>query len=369
MQKKYISSAFLGVVLLFSGAGCGNTVVLPNGGMFRSADSGVTWESKSDLLATKGTAGSFISLDVNTFAVDPSDARSLWAGTMANGILYSSDSGDGWTVSKNYAPAELQLTSSRVNSLAVDPANSCVVYATITNPAGASYAIRTINCGRSWGILNTNEIQDRQLGAIAVNPKNRLQLFIGNSVGDIFRSDNGGQSWVLLTRFDNKRIRTIVPHPSKDGVVYVATAQGGLRKTTDGGKTWARVEDSKKYHGAEDVFSIAIDPTKEDALLIGTAYGILHSEDGGASWEAFQLLTAPNETQIISLAVNPLNPAHIYYGTPKAFYRTVDGGQTWTTKRVPTTRVIKQLVVQNLKGVAGAPDQDLVWLAAWQPAQ
>ncbi len=368
MQKKYVSFALLGAALVLLGAGCSTAPVLPDGGMFVSGDSGTTWLAKSSLFST-GAPMSFATLDINTFAIDPSDSKSLWAGTMANGILYSSDGGEGWQIAKNYAPAELQLTTSRVNAIAVDPANSCVVYAATTNPAGASYVVRTINCGRSWGMLSTSEIAAQQFGAIAINPKNRLQIYLGNSAGDMFRTDNGGQSWVKLTSFAGKRIRSIVPHPTKDGVVYVGTAQGGLWKTSDAGVTWARTEDSKKFRGADDVFAIAIDPTKEDALLIGTAYGILHSEDGGASWEAYQLLTAPNETQIISLAINPVNPAHIYYGTPKAFYRSVDGGNTWTTKRIPTARVVKQLNVQNLKGAAGVADSDLIWLAAWNPAQ
>lgn len=360
--KLFIS--FFGAALILTGLGCGTTAG-PNGGIFRSTDGGVTWSAKSTLASATAPA-SFATLDINTLAVDPQDARSLWAGTMTAGILYTFDSGESWLSAKNFAPAELQLTQSRVNGIAVDPANSCLVYATITSPNGKSYIIRTLTCGRSWGLLYTNEKTDEQLQTIAINPANHLQIFVGSSTGNVFRSENGGGSWVNVKNFNGVGVRTIVFNPSIQNELWAGTRQGGLWKSTDAGANWLPM-DLKKFDGAKDVYSIAFDTTKNSTLLVGSRYGIVRTDDGGASWEALPLLTAPKETQILSIAINPKNSKRIFYGTPKAFYRSEDGGQTWTTKRVPTTRSVKNLLV-TLATVGGV-DTETLWIGAWQAAQ
>lgn len=368
----------LGIVAFtMLGAGCGGQTAGPDGGVFKSTDAGALWASKSTVLTASGQKVSFNTLDVFTLVIDPSDSQAMWAGTSANGIFYTFDGGEGWLMAKKFAPAAANLTASRVNAIAVDPTNSCIAYATTVNPLNQSFLMRTLNCGRSWLAINSNELGDRHLTAIAINPLDRLQIFLGNSVGDIFRSDNAGGSWTKLTRFEDKRIRAIAAHPKKKGIVYVATALGGLRRTGDGGKTWTRV-DSDKFGGMEDVYSIAIDSSKDDALLVGTEYGILRSENGGGAWEPLTLLTAPRETNILSLALNPRHSNMIYYGacsvqgTGCGFYRSSDAGKSWNTKQVPSSRLFKTLLVQSLD-VADAQgkkqEAEIVWLGTWRNPQ
>lgn len=364
-NKKAVFGILAGFVLL--GAGCATSSAAPDGGVYRSVDAGVKWESKSDVLATKGKISGFAPLDVNVFATDPSDQNALWVGTMTNGILFSFDGGEGWSQAKNFSPSELALTEARINGIAVDPISGCVAYATVTNPAGKSYIVRTNNCGRSWGLLYTSEIAETQLQAIVINPTNHLQILVGDSVGNVFKSDNAGGSWVKVLKVEDRGVRTIAYDPKNTAVVFAGTKLGGLWKSEDSGQSWKRVGVLNKYPGSEDVYSIAVDPSVANSLLIGTHYGILRSTDGGANWEALPLLTAPGETQIVSLAINPKDSRRVYYGTPTSFYRSEDGGQTWTTKRVPTTRVIKALNV-SIQKIADK-DTEVLWLAAWRPPQ
>lgn len=356
----------LGAVLLGAGCSSASTSTGPDGGLFRSADGGTTWQSKSRVLTSTGQAASFAALDVNTFAVDPKDPKAMWVGTTANGIFFSFDGGEGWQQAKNYSPAEIQLTESIVNGMVVDPENKCQIYATITAPTGKSYLIRTSDCSRSWGILYSfNEAKEAQLRAIAVNPANPKQLFLGDTAGDVFRSNNGGGSWENVVRFEDRAIRTIVVHPNGQAV-FVGTARGGLRVSYDAGSTW-ELADLKKYAGAEEVYTVALDPSKGSSLLIGTKYGILRSDDLGKTWTALELLTGPQETQILSLAVSPKNSNRIYYGTPNGFYRTDDGGKSWATKRIPTQRIVRQLWVDSEK--INGVDTEFVWFGAWRAPQ
>ena len=366
MKKLGFMSSALCAAIIVLGAGCaGSAPQGPDGGMIRSADGGLTWQLKSDLYTVGGKASNFSTLDVNVLAADPSDSRALWAGTMLNGILYSSNGGDAWSLSQVYSPAEMQLTQSRVNGMAVDPKNSCLVYATITSPSTKSYLIRTTNCGRSWGLVYTNENPGAQLQAIAVSPFESSELFMGDSVGRILRSSNGGGSWQQGGHFDGAAVRQIVMHPKHNGELYAATRQGGLFHSIDHAGTWVKA-DFRAFRGADDVFTIALDPSAENSLLIGTKYGILRSTDAGASWNALRLVSAPNEVQIISLAISPKNPQHIFYGTPTAFYKSEDGGATWNNKHVPTKRVIRAILIDPAKA---ATDPETIFIAAWQLPQ
>jgi hypothetical protein len=368
MHTKLAKLLVCGAAAMLLGAGCATSAPAtgPDGGFFKSVDGGTKWEFKGKVLTTAAAPVTMSALDINVLATDPKDSRSMWAGTTANGIFYSLDAGESWQQVKNFAPAELQLTSSIVNGIAVDPENKCIVYATITAPSAKSYLIRTNDCSRSWGVLYTfNELKDQQLRSIAINPTNSKQLLLGDTAGDIFRSNNAGGSWETVTRFDGQPIRNIVIHPNGQAV-FVGTSRGGVKMSYDAGTTWGAA-DLKMYRGADEVYTIALDAAKGTGLLLGTKYGILRSDDLGKTWMALELLTGPQETQILSIAVNPKNSNKIYYGTPKGFYRTDDGGKTWATKRIPTSRIAKTIWVDVQK--VGAADVESVWFGTWRAAQ
>lgn len=355
----------LGTAFILLGLGCGSTTPqAPDGGVIRSADGGLTWQLKSDIYTTAGKVASFVNIDVNTLVADPNDSKTMWAGTMVNGLLYTTNGGEAWTPITTYSPADLMLTQARVNGIVIDPTNSCIVYATITAPTAKSYVVRTTNCGRSFGLVYTNEAAETQLQAIAINPFHNLEMYIGDSGGNVLRSTNGGGSWQKAGRFGGA-IRAIALHPKHDGELFIGTKAAGFWQSPDHGQTW-NMANLKAFRGAEDVYAITLDPSQGNSLLIGTKYGILRSNDGGVNWEALALLTAPNETLVLSVAVAPKNSQHIFYGTPAAFYKSEDGGKTWTNKRVPTHRVIKAILVDPSK--AGT-EPETIWIAAWQLPQ
>src|SRR5207247_7821164 len=88
------------------------------------------------------------------------------------------------------------------------------------------------------------------------------------------------------------RTSSIALHPSDANVAYIATAGGGVWKTTDGGQSWAPMSDglSSLASGA-----VALDPLNANIVLYGTGEqpyngdgfpgdGLFRSLDGGASW-------------------------------------------------------------------------------------
>ncbi len=129
------------------------------------------------------------------------------------------------------------------------------------------------------------------------------------------------------------RIVGIAPHPTDPDIAYIASASGGVWKTTDGGALWTPMTDelSNLNHGA-----IAIDPNNPETVYIGTGEyttgskgdGIFRSTDGGVNWEQLADAIAVGP-RFSGLVVDPFN-SDIIHGSSKAGYvRSVDGGASW----------------------------------------
>lgn len=118
------------------------------------------------------------------------------------------------------------------------------------------------------------------------------------------------------------------PAPERDRTLLVGTAVGLLR-TDDGGNSWTTGAGQRPVGG---VTAICLSPTfSQDGLaFIGTAEdGVLRSEDGGRTWAAwnFGLL----DLNVLSLAIVP-DFGHnetLLAGTDSGLFRSTNGGRAW----------------------------------------
>ncbi len=258
---------------------------------------------------------------------------------------------------RNLGPA---FMSGRVGDLAVDPMKRSTWYL-----AAASGGVwKTENAGTTW-----KPIFDAQgsysIGALALDPNDRFVLWIGTgennsqrSVGygdGLYRSVDGGASFTKVGLEQSEHIGKILIDPRDGNVVYVA-AQGplwapggdrGLYKTTDGGKTWAKVLDINEHTGVSDV---VFDPRDPDVLYAssyqrrrhvwtlingGPGSGIHKSTDGGRTWKKIQRGLPSVDLGRIGLAVSPTSPDVVYAIVEAAddkggFFRSADGGEHWS---------------------------------------
>jgi photosystem II stability/assembly factor-like uncharacterized protein len=152
------------------------------------------------------------------------------------------------------------------------------------------------------------------------------------------------------------RIADVEGVPGDANVVYVASASGGLWKTTNGGVTWKPIFERQ---GTISIGDIALAPGNPDVVWVGTGEsnvrnsvsfgdGVYKSTDGGKTWQHMGL----KETERISaIAINPRNPDIVYIGAlghafgpneERGVFMTTDGGKTWN----------KTLYIDNQHGVA-----------------
>ncbi|MFO1413378.1 MAG: FG-GAP-like repeat-containing protein [Burkholderiales bacterium] len=141
----------------------------------------------------------------------------------------------------------------------------------------------------SWTALGPGNIGGR-LRSVLTHPTDPNLLFVGSVAGGIWKSTNGGTSWAPVNDFmPNVAISSLVRDPSNPQRIYAGTGEGfyngdGIRGfgafvSTDGGTTWAQlggtVPDTSNPPATQQsdfllVNRIAVHPTNPDIVLIAT---------------------------------------------------------------------------------------------------
>ena len=139
------------------------------------------------------------------------------------------------------------------------------------------------------------------------------------------------------------RVADIAAIPSPSKTFYVATAGGGIWKTTNAGTTFRPIFDNQRV---VSMGALAIAPSDTTQVWAGTGeqnsrntiepgMGIYKSTDGGKTWKLMGL----EKTQHIGrIVVHPTNPNVVYVAAlgaawksnpERGLYKTEDGGATW----------------------------------------
>ena len=174
----------------------------------------------------------------------------------------------------------------------------------------------------------------------------RLYAVIRSENGQVFISQDSGQSWTRLTTF-SEPVYSMAIDPSDPSVMYVLGKEA-VWKTADGGAGWTRGVFASSWYGEDG--EIAVHPL-DPQLVFATGYQLYEapvsgasgaaffkSVDGGESWSSLCLDRDHARGQGLGLAVNPLDAGEIFiagYETDSnirsgRLYKSGDGGTTWT---------------------------------------
>ncbi len=325
------------LALSLMGAGCfgfggSSKTAVADGGVFRTRDDATKWEQLK-VLNLDTQIGSTVELGTASIGLDPQDPNTFYIGTIENGLMYTLNNGASLQLANG-------LTKGRINGIVVDAKDRCTVYATRLNQI-----LKTSTCGREWVEAWSHPRSDTQISAIAGDWYNSKTLYIGTTDGDILRSDDGAITWRPMHRVDNTRINDLKIDPRDSRVIYAATNGAGVLKSIDGGASWIEIRKQlQEFQYARTPKFLVLDPSTRDRIYHISKYGLLVSDDAGASWRAVTLPTAPQDTEIGSFIVNPKNPKVLVYSTASALVMSKDGGVSWSSKKLPTTRGVAWMV-------------------------
>ncbi len=277
-------------------------------GVFKSMDSGSTWEPSRDGLT---------SWKVGALVMDPSDPSVLYAGTAEQGVFKSTDSGASWA---SVGSGAYGLNG--VGPLVIHPSDASILYA--GNNDGV---YRSTDSATSWTLL-TDGIETSAILSLAIDPVAPSTVYAGSQAG-IWKSEDGGGSWLLVFELVNDGgAFSLAIDPVTPSIVYAGLGVGML-KSTDAGVTWARSDDGITGFGT---FGLVVDPVTPSTLYAGTFdFGgrIFKSIDSGASWlpaEPFQF-----QIGVVDIVIDPSDSSTLYAcrGYAKGISKSVDAGATW----------------------------------------
>ena len=140
------------------------------------------------------------------------------------------------------------------------------------------------------------------------------------------------------------RVTTVTGVPSQPKTFYMGVASGGLFKTTDGGASWVAITDGKVPLGSTGC--VAVSESDPQVIYLGTGSddvrsnvstgrGMYKSTDGGATWKFIGLY---NAGQIGGVRIHPTNPNIVWVSaqgdafksnSERGVFKTTDGGANW----------------------------------------
>lgn len=168
---------------------------------------------------------------------------------------------------------------------------------------------------------------------IDIHPQDRNILYAATINRGVYKSTDGGESWELrLGNLNHMTPLDIKIHPANPNVLFVADAEYGVVMSKDGGKNWDYV-----YKGVSDlgtyIHFVEINPHNTDHIIAGGGSNIVISQDGGYTWQRSDYFRGIGT---MSAEFDPADPQVIYIGTVEfpepdkgGLYKSIDGGETW----------------------------------------
>ena len=169
------------------------------------------------------------------------------------------------------------------------------------------------------------------------------------------------------------RVTDIAKPLDQPHTFYVATASGGLWKTTNEGTTWQAVFDDAP---SGSTGAVAVDPQRTETVWVGlgesnifrssmSGTGIYRSDDAGGSWIHCGLAATHHIARII---VHPQDSKTVFVAAcgheyteneERGIYRTRDGGETWDKVLFVDSMTSAMDLVMNPK------DPNVIYAAMW----
>lgn len=301
-----------------------------NNKLFRSTDSGNSWNNINDSLPITAVVTS---------------GKNLFATKDYGEILRSTDNGATWTVVSNDLYLKILKTITVFNNNLFIGTENYGVY-------------RSTNNGGNWSAVN--------YGLANINSSNfiisKANLFVGTEHQGVFRSTNNGSNWIETNNSDFpkgynslNRWSGVIPVnclAASEGNLFAATGGSGVYRSTNNGDNWTAVNNGLAsyinvllvsgtsiyaggggvYHSTNNgeqwilsdssirslpISSLAVIGSKLFAGCAKQGVGVLFSTNYGASWDTIQRNLTPINF-VTSLAVLDTN---LFVGTFYGVYK------------------------------------------------
>jgi hypothetical protein len=233
-----------------------------------------------------------------------------------------------------------------IKAVAADRANAAIAYLaahTSNTPTVATDVYKTTDSGASWSPL-TGGIEAEDIRAFAANGD---LVIAATRFGEIWRSINGGASWVLVA--DGSDIgetnKVLFMDPLTPTTIYGGNFQlstpldAGLSylvKSTNSGASWTHLPEPAVSSAEQRAYAIAADPVGGLIYVAGNAVPRLAKTTDGSAWTE---VVPPVNGPPAGVAVDSRQATSLYLGlmetnntVSRGIYKSTTDGALWTIK-------------------------------------
>ncbi|MGE0101097.1 MAG: hypothetical protein AB7H86_00545 [Blastocatellales bacterium] len=260
------------------------------------------------------------------------DGSIYFGGTQGEGLLKGSDAAgpDGWE----------RLLPGIIGSIAVEPAESRIVYASVFNdydPVPA-YPFKSSDGGARFIAAGTGlpkvSYAFQHYWPILLDPSDSRRIWAG--LFGIIRSENAAASWINVSpQTGFAAPSAIAAARTNSNRVLVGTTSGSILRTSDGISTdqpsWFSATPRSGY-----ISGLVFDPNDEQiAYATYSTFGGSHlwkSINGGAAWQSIDGTGNDRlpDIPVNCIAVDPNHPQRIFAGTDSGLFVSQVGGGSWS---------------------------------------
>jgi photosystem II stability/assembly factor-like uncharacterized protein len=312
-----------------------------SGGLFRTADGGMTWTPIFERQST---------ISIGAIALQPGNAKVIWVGTGESNVRNSVSFGDGLYKSEDGGGSWKKVglgNTETIARIAIDPANpNHVLVAAVGHPFGPNEergVFLTQDGGASW--RKTLYVDD-QHGAsdVAIDPTHPNTVYAalwhfdrkpwtytsGDEKGGVFKSTDGGLTWQKLSKglpaLMGRIGLAIAPSNPKTLYVLAESKTGTLFRSDDQGTSFTQISDNQDLVRRAYYFTtMEVAPDSADHIIVlGDA--LLESVDGG---KRFHRMSPSVHGDLHALWIDPKDPRRMWEGNDGGLAVSYDGGHHW----------------------------------------
>ena len=205
-----------------------------------------------------------------------------------------------------------------------------VLYAGLSGGSRPTGIYRSDDRGRTWQVISSGP--GMAINTLAIHPIHNAILYAGTAGGplganNVWRSDDGGQIWhnfnLSLPTNSNRTIpavTAIVADPNQPEILYIGTDGQGVYRVIEGQLGFELIEGMS----LSDSHIKQLELGSDRCLYAVTNAGLFVTIDH--TWQKIESLPEV----LVSLTVASNDSQILYAGCPTSgAYRSMDGGQTW----------------------------------------